>query len=800
MITPIELQDIHADASITVDDSGVAHINAQNRDDLFFLQGWNAARDRLWQIDLWRKRGLGLLARDFGAGYLKQDRAARLFLYRGNMAEEFACYGDHAHEICQAFVKGINSYINGIKAGSFKLPPEFLVFDTFPDFWQAEDVVRIRSHSLTRNASSETLRAKILSLATDIEIGEYVDMLRQNLEPAISISNEDSDVYLDDFANNHILNDFFLALAPVSFDRKRMNARLDEADDWGHITSAGKIGGDKGIKLTGNQADSEVIGTGSSLEGSNNWAIASKKSAIRRPILALDPHRTHNLPSVRYVVHLTMPQLDIIGAGEPCVPGISMGHNGFASFALTIFYADQEDIYCYDMAPSKSTHYIYQGQEEALINIEETIEVKNYPAQKLFLQFTKHGPVIFQNSEHKKVYAIKTVWLDAGMAPYMASLAVMNAKTPDDYLNGLKKWGTPSVNHIYADCNDNIIWKPAGAFPIRHNWAGLLPISGNGMFEWSGYADPSTTPMRQNPPSGFLATANAMNINETWLKNHSAIGFEWLDVSRSKVIHQFLEEKDKIGLDDCAKLQNSTLSYTVTTVQSLIQSIKVEQLTKRESRLAFDILCQWNGDLSKSSNAAALFEIWFNNHLGAYLTKAKGADQSLINLAMPFDTASLRLELAKIAKNNIHYLVLVLDETLKTAFEEATNRLGADYKAWQWGELHQLRLQHPLQHFVDDDWSIADIELGGSATSPNMAAYNVQNYQVTTGPSVRMIIDVGQWDNSLFINTPGQSGNPDNEHYQDLKDDWQSGQYRQLLYSSEAIKKAAKVQYLFKPK
>jgi hypothetical protein len=136
---------------IIIDQWGIPHIYTGSARDAFFLQGYNAARDRLWQIDLWRKRGLGLLARDFGASYVAQDRAARLFIYRGDIDREWAAYGPEAKSITEAFVAGINAFVEDINSGRRSLPVEFGIAGTKPDIWHPEDVVRIRSHGLTRN-------------------------------------------------------------------------------------------------------------------------------------------------------------------------------------------------------------------------------------------------------------------------------------------------------------------------------------------------------------------------------------------------------------------------------------------------------------------------------------------------------------------------------------------------------------------------------------------------------------------------------------------------------------------------
>src|SRR5690348_15189312 len=126
-------------AEIRIDTWGIAHIRAANEADLFFVQGFNAARDRLWQIDLWRKRGLGLLAADFGPGYLAQDYAARHVLYRGDMDAEWSAYGSDAKAICEAFTAGINACIDLIADEPQRLPPEFRVFGTRPGKWNPED-------------------------------------------------------------------------------------------------------------------------------------------------------------------------------------------------------------------------------------------------------------------------------------------------------------------------------------------------------------------------------------------------------------------------------------------------------------------------------------------------------------------------------------------------------------------------------------------------------------------------------------------------------------------------------------
>ncbi|MBV8765648.1 MAG: penicillin acylase family protein, partial [Hyphomicrobiales bacterium] len=324
-------------AQIGIDRWGIPHIEAENLSDLFFAQGFNAARDRLWQIDLWRKRGLGLLSADFGPGFLAQDRAARLFLYRGEMEPEWAAYGcADMRQICEAFTSGINAYVTLTERDLELLPPEFVTLGTRPSRWLPEDVVRIRSHGLTRNAISEVLRANVLSRAD-----EPTDLLRANLDPPTKPTRPEG----VDLAAIKLeaLDVFKLASAGVTFTSERLAATLDDAVRWSKVNELGEVVED-------------VAAT-----GSNNWAIHGSRTASGRPIVANDPHRAHAVPSLRYLVHLKSPQFDGIGAGEPAVPGISIGHNGTIAFGLTIFCADQEDVYVCETQEGAPDRYRHDG-------------------------------------------------------------------------------------------------------------------------------------------------------------------------------------------------------------------------------------------------------------------------------------------------------------------------------------------------------------------------------------------------------------------------------------------------------
>ena len=240
--------------------------------------------------------------------------------------------------------------------------------------------------------------------------------------------------------------------------------------------------------------------------------IAPSKSATGRPILANDPHRAYSTPSLRYIAHINAPGMSIIGAGEPALPGISIGHNGTIAFGLTIFNVDQEDLYVYDVNPSNAREYRYKGAWEPMRVVRETIDVKGAAPVPAELVFTRHGPVIYDDAAKHRAYAVRTCWLEPGMAPYFGSVSYMRANNFAEFQRAMLHWGAPTENQVYADVKGNIGWVPGGLAPIRPNWDGLMPVPGDGRYEWAGFWPGDKLPSSYNPASGYVTTSNEMNL------------------------------------------------------------------------------------------------------------------------------------------------------------------------------------------------------------------------------------------------------------------------------------------------
>jgi penicillin G amidase len=728
-------------AEIVLDEWGVPHVYAKSHYDAFFVQGFNAARDRLWQIDSWRRRGLGQLSEVLGKDFIAQDRAARLFLYRGDMYREWLAYGSDAKRIAEAFVAGINAFVDLTVAQPALLPPEFEVLNYRPAHWSASDIVRIRSNGLWRNLTNEVERARILCA-----FSSSVDELHKRLEPAWNVIVPEG-VDLCAIPPN-VLDVYLLAKAPISY-RHPSDA----------FALARVIEDQTGI-------------------GSNNWVVAPQRTDSGRPILANDPHRGHAVPSLRYAAHLVAPGLDVIGAGEPALPGISIGHNERIAFGLTIFPIDQEDLYVYDTRPDAPTEYRYRDGWEPMTVINEAVPVRDGVAVDVSLAFTRHGPVIFEDREHHRAYAARAAWLEAGMAPYFGSIEYMRSRNWREFAAALNRWGAPSENQVYADIDGNIGYKPAGLFPRRTSWDGLLPVPGDGRYEWDGFFDMDALPAEFNPARGFIATANAMNLPADYPIAERRIGFEWSAPWRARRIVEVLEQQPHHTFRDSLALQRD---YT-----SLLARELVTFLPATGDSPELVMLRTWDGVLKSDSPAAALYAVWYYRHLSPALA-AWAAPAGAAALIQPIDS----LAVLDLITSHRAELDALMSSTLADAWRETERLLGNDPTEWRWGRLHQMSFRHPLLHQFGKALAaraeMKSYPRGGDGTTPNATSFESPDFAVTRGASWRMVLDVGRWDLARMTNAPGQSGDPRSPFYSNLLEGWATDRSFPLLYSRAAI-------------
>ena len=646
------------------------------------------------------------------------------------------------------------------------MPAEFGALGYRPARWQPEDVLRIRAHGRYRNAASEVQRALIVHA-----LGPEADAGRIRLEPDTELTVAPG---LDlSLITPGILRDYELATSPVDF------APTCPPPPAG---------------------------------GSNNWVISGARTATGRPILASDPHRTLSVPSLRYLVHLSGPGFDVIGGGEPIIPGISLGHNGQVAFGLTIFPVDQEDLYFYRTGPG--TSYRYCGDWEPMEIVSEVVAVRGAEPVSVELKFTRHGPVVHEDADRGTAFAVRAAWLETGMAPYVASIALMFARDWPSFQAAAEHWRSPGENLIYADTGNNIGWQPAALVPVRPNWNGLLPVPGDGRYEWAGFVTAPDLPAELNPPRGWIATANQRNVDSRQVGGVQ-VGFEWEPPFRFQRICEVLGSARAATVADSEKLQNDYASLPARPLCALLR-----ELTCADARAAraVSLLASWDQVIDAGSAGAALFEVWLRSHLRpALLTNALAAQVPPDRLAKVLDllanpanrTGDARIVLTLIERATstpagAAEVTVVLERTLAAAMRHLEELLGPDSAAWTWGALHTADLVHPLARAgrlaqADPLARLGPQPKGGSGDTVGAAPYGAASFTQNSGASLRLVLDVGAWDNSVAMNSPGQSGDLASPHYADMYQAWARGENVPLLYTRERIEAVAEHRLVLQP-
>jgi len=749
---------------ISVDEWGVPHIRGASLPDVLYGQGFNVARERLWQLDTWRRCGLGKLAEVFGERFVERDRAARLFVYRGDKDAEWLSYASDAKTCVAAFVRGINAWITLTRADAMLLPLEFRTLGYTPDFWQPEDVTRIRAHGLFYNLHDEIARALTLR-----DYGPAVEDLRRYREPRRPLVIPDG----LDVAElpEDVLRVYDLAVTPPDFS--------------GLATTTP-------IKQPARQQ---------APEGSNNWVIAAHRTASGRPLLANDPHRIMTtFPSMRYLVHLSAPGVDVIGGSEVGLPGIFTGHNGTAAFGITFSAVDQEDLVCYELHPEDDARYRYQDQWEMMRTEVEDITVTGEASpRRLCLQFTRHGPVIHVDAARRRAYAVRAAWLQPGMAPYLGSLSVMRAQCWDEFFAASNCWKAPGANLVYADVHGDIGWKLSALTPRRRNWDGTLPVPGDGRYEWDGFFDGNELPWTRNPPEGWIATANEMRIPDDYPAERH-LGYEWFSRLRKDRIAEVLASHDQHTVATSNALQNDAVSLLARRILAHVRALAITPMPALLARLL-----AWDAGVAAQSRQAALFEVWYSEHLRPALLRRAVAQCVATNQV---DGALARLRLYELIPD-ARVVLDLLDQrdrlghdadawlaqtvvaTLAATEADLRQRLGDDPDLWRWGNLHQAWMQHPAKALLADALPSNYLETervarSGSGDTVGLTAYDAA-YRQIVGSTLRLVMDVGEWDNSVAMNAPGQSGRLDDDASRDLLHAWARGEAFPLLYTQEKI-------------
>jgi len=713
------------------DEWGIPHIYAQNTDDLFMAQGYVMAQDRLWQMEMWRRWHEGRLAEIFGPAAFDYDLRTRQMMFRGPWDEsEWTSYHSEGERIFNAYAEGINAYI---EQNRDNLPVEFQLTGVVPDPWTAQTVVlrwaqvglsSVRGHAiseilLARNASELGAEEANRRAAPDpwddlvIPAGLNIDIISQQVLDAMRAGDGDP------------------------FSGNRLPA-LEVVAQYSHLTPAIRIA----------QVSNPQIAT----EGSNNWVMSGARSPTGIPILANDPHRRIEMPALRYFVHLNAPGWNVMGGGEPPFVGVDAGHNERMAWGFTFAGTDMVDVYVEEVSPRDRNLVRWQDGWEPLQIIEEEIRIKGEAPRAVQLKFSRHGPVIFEDTENNVAYAVRSVVQEPGTAAYKGSFKMAQAESCEDFFERAMYWLIPTHSLICGDVLGNIALQVTGLTPDRDGWNGRLPVPGNGQYEWQGFRE--DLPREFNPDRGYITTANN-NVHPPGYDGrpvfyHSSRGVETSRITR---LHQILGTDQQFSVVAEPLKKNDAYSLRAERDIPTFRGWTSEHPQVERARA---LIAEWDGVLARESTAAAIYVEW---------TRQTDAD-------------------ARDAATSSAQRRSLIEDSLQLTLAKLSEDWGADWAGWTYGRGNPSA----LPHMFIPDFDLATVERPGGFGTIN-----------ATGANFRRIIDLSNLDNSVATNAPGQSAQPGSPFYGDLAEHLGDGEYFPFLFTREAIERVVEYRLLLRP-
>ena len=743
----IRLAGLGDEVQVVRDPAGIAHIYASNQEDLFFAQGFVAAQDRLWEIDVWRRYAEGRAAEIVGPERFQTDRLYRLMKYRGSRTDDLDSYHPDAESIFSSFADGVNAYIEHL---GDNLPVEFEITGTRPEPWTADlSSLRLIQRAASRGRQEVRLARDVVRMGADeanrlrtpdpyvpLEIprGLDIEAIAQHADAIIDALRGD----FDQIVRAPVLPEYQV---PTRMARSASPALAPSAG--GEPANPGVMGIAARFSLQDllEQPLPDLPDAFREETGSNNWVLSPQMTTTGGVILANDPHRQVTNPSLRYIVHLNAPGWDVIGSGEPSLPGVAIGHNDRVAWGLTIVGTDQDDLYQETVNPENQNQVRWQGEWEDLRVVIDTILIRGEAPHVVELKYSRHGPIVYEDTDNNYAYALRTVLHEPGTAHYMGSLRVDQAQNCQEFLAAMAYWKTPSENMICGDVDGNIAWKAAALTPDRGGrWHGRLPVPGNGEYEWQGFRE--DLPQEYNPERGWIATANH-NIHPEGFS--PPLMFKSPPYRRFERLADILSDSTGFSVEDNIRLQLDAYHFGAAEAAPLFDGwISDDPDVERARRL----LAEWDHVLAEESAAAALYFTW--NRIFARTHPEASVPDNVPDGAVA--------------------------STLRMAVDDLSAEQGSDPAEWRWGRSNRIAFEHPLSAA----FNLPAVERrgGGGTVSSNGGTY-------------KQIIDLADWDGSRVLNAPGQSGQPGSPFYDSLLDDWKNGDYLPYLFTREAVEEHA---------
>lgn len=822
------IEGLNGEARIYRDKWGIAHIVADDEQDLFFAVGYAQAQDRLFQMYMFKYYVSGRLAELLGdrkmsveaRGSIKStvdiDKANRIigFGYLGKAgAELMKKYRPDTYRVFQTYSNGVNTAIKEMKANG-SLPLEFKLLNLEPEEWQVADSIAFHRYigwSLSANMTDELLR---LGLIQKIGFEKAMALYPKYQKPFEAIPT----IIPRELVDYRNLKPIFA----TQLSQPPQGARIVN-----HNAIANLI---NNINLLSNDISNGMA--------SNNWVVGAKKSKSGKPILANDPHLGHMLPSIFWAVHLVGAGIDCYGAAFPGMPFIVLGHNRHVAWGLTTSNADVQDVFIEKLNPTNTSQYEYKGTFENFAVRKETIKIRkgltsnSYAEVELEVKSSRHGPIInpiaglpfdapplalrwtgYDFTDDIEV--AHTLTTSSSIEEFMkkvekltptslyseadAIFAIMRARNVNDIKNALKMYGLPNQNWVFVDDVGNFGYIAAGRVPARANHDGTVPVEGwSGKYDWSSFIPFEHLPQVYNPERGYIATAN----NEVVPPDDYPYPFSYRYVPgyRAGRIEELLQAKEKLDVNDMARIQNDVFMIQAREMVPLfLKAMGNYSPTNEREGDALRLIKEWNYQADVNSVACTIFHEWRRQITHLMLKDELGEFfEPFINIHYTKSAVEYMIFSDSPFFDNINTPEREdRDTIIKMAFVNAianlTATLGKDMKKWAWGNVHTITFANPvalgpLKKYMN----YGPLPHPGTEGTVRNASFNNigdTGWRATVGACLRHIVDMADVDGSLFVIDGGESGQWKSAHYIDGTQEWYNSGYLNAIMDISQVAK-----------
>lgn len=763
---------------VLFDGHGVPHVYATNEEMAWFAAGVMHARDRRWQMELYRRVTIGRLSEVLGDTTIPFDQRFLTLGMRDAAEAEWKRAAPQVRVALEAYAAGVNA-ATAQMSGRLR-PIEFQILGITPPAWTPVDSLAIGRLLAWRLA--ENHRAELVRSAVAEKFGE-------------AVARDLSGVYP--------------AAAPAILDGTSRPPQATSAPVAARQIPAGL----------------EWLASGMRRGNSNNWVLAAGRTKAGRPILANDPHLPIELPSVWYEMHLVAAGLDVIGVTIPGVPFVALGHNARIAWGMTATNADVQDL-ALERIDVGRKRAMYRGEWVPVDVTPADIPVRGRSQPLPFEVWkTRNGPIFAdldldweappswlspdgRPNEERRAYSIR--WDVSGdLATAFESLNRASDWTA--FTNAVNLFSAPSMNIVYADVDGNVGYAMSGRLPVRASGDGTMPSDGNATGGWPGTIDPAALPRIFNPPSGVIYSAN----NEIDRGFSGLISRDWAAPFRATRLRDQLSNAQGVDLDAMAALQNDRRSLAADAVLAgLASAIKTGQSRSADagSVALLEQLAAWDRVVD-ARPVVSLYEA-FEHHLWRRtfvdemdeplfrkFYEWAGAEKPAGLYAVVADRGSRWFDdITTVERRESRDDIFLL--AIRDADEQLQNEFGGGDNR-NWDRVHAASFAHPLaaagfafRWFFNS----GPVPIEGDGTTVMRVSWNrLAPFAAWEHPSWRQLFDVGDWDASRVALPAGQSGHPMSPFYFDLSDTWRAGRYRTQPFSRSAVSAAAKHRLLLVP-